>query len=139
MQEPGTVIAIRGKVTTQNTTLAQGDLVQVGDIITTTNRAFAIIQLKDGSKLTVRPNSKILVQTFYYNEAVADAAQIDLIEGGLRIVTGAIAKTDPENYKVKTPVALMGVRGTEFSIYLIGDEGIYTEEGSTLNYNIKWD
>jgi hypothetical protein len=33
-----------------------------------------------------------------------------------------MAKTHPENYKVRTPVALMGVRGTEFSIQLCGDQ-----------------
>ena len=32
------------------------------------------------------------------------------------------SKTNPENYKVRTPVALMGVRGTEFSIMLCGDQ-----------------
>jgi hypothetical protein len=32
-----------------------------------------------------------------------------------------MAKSNPENYKVRTPVALMGVRGTEFSEVLCGD------------------
>ncbi len=32
-----------------------------------------------------------------------------------------MAKNNPENYKVKTPVALMGVRGTEFAIQPCGD------------------
>ena len=50
-----------------------------------------------------------------------DEATLSLVEGGLRVITGAMAKNNPENYKVKTPVALMGVRGTEFSIFLCGD------------------
>ena len=51
-----------------------------------------------------------------------DEATLNLVSGGLRVITGAMAKTNPENYKVRTPVALMGVRGTEFSIQLCGDE-----------------
>ena len=48
-------------------------------------------------------------------------ATLNLVSGGLRVITGAMAKSNPENYKVRTPVALMGVRGTEFSVFLCGD------------------
>ncbi len=46
----------------------------------------------------------------------------DLVISITTPVSQAMAKTNPENYKVRTPVALMGVRGTEFSIMLCGDE-----------------
>ena len=57
-----------------------------------------------------------------------DAATLSLVSGGLRVITGAMAKTNPENYKVRTPVALMGVRGTEFAIMLCGDDICDEEE-----------
>jgi hypothetical protein len=45
-----------------------------------------------------------------------------------------MAKTHPENYKVRTPVALMGVRGTEFSVILCG-EGVCDETGEEFEFN----
>jgi hypothetical protein len=41
-----------------------------------------------------------------------------------------MAKNHPDHYKVKTPVALMGVRGTEFAVMLCGDR--LCEEGEIV-------
>ena len=75
-----------------------------------------------GAKVTVRPDSTLIIEQYLYAGGEDDEATLNLVSGGLRVITGAMAKSNPENYKVKTPVALMGVRGTEFSIMLCGDE-----------------
>ena len=81
-----------------------------------------MLQFVDGAKVTVRPNSAILIEDYVYNGNAQDTATLSLISGGLRVITGAISKSNPENYKVRTPVALMGVRGTEFAVMLCGDD-----------------
>jgi len=63
----------------------------------------------------------MLIEEYAYTGSDQDAARLSLVEGGLRVITGAMAKSHPDNYKVKTPVALMGVRGTEFAVMLCGD------------------
>jgi len=88
----------------------------------TSNRSFAVLQFTDGAKVTVRPDSTMIIEQYLYAGNDSDEATLNLVEGGLRVITGAMAKSNPENYKVRTPVALMGVRGTEFSIMLCGDE-----------------
>jgi hypothetical protein len=111
------VVAIRGTVlTTQE--LKQGDLVEVGQTVVTAQRAFVVLQFKDGARVTVRPNSTMIIEEYSYLEG-DDAVELNLVQGGMRVLTGAIAKSDPEAYKVRTPVALMGVRGTEFSVQLL--------------------
>jgi hypothetical protein len=40
---------------------------------------------------------------------------MNLIEGGFRTITGAIAKQNPGDYQVNTPVATIGVRGTDYA------------------------
>jgi hypothetical protein len=111
------VVAIRGTVlTTQE--LKQGDLVEVGQTVVTAQRAFVVLQFKDGARVTVRPNSTMIIEEYSYLEG-EDAVELNLVQGGMRVITGAIAKSDPEAYKVRTPVALMGVRGTEFSVQLL--------------------
>jgi hypothetical protein len=121
----GMIVASRGEVIAManggSRELKQGDFVYVNDEILTSGRSFAVLQFTDGAKVTVRPDSTLIIEQYLYAGNDEDAATLNLVEGGLRVITGAMAKTNPENYKVRTPVALMGVRGTEFSIYLCGD------------------
>jgi len=122
----GMVVASRGEVIALSNggsrELKQGDFIYVNDEILTSGRSFAVLQFTDGAKVTVRPDSTLIIEQYLYAGTDDDAATLNLVSGGLRVITGAMAKTNPENYKVKTPVALMGVRGTEFSIMLCGDE-----------------
>ena len=122
----GMVVASRGEVIALSNggsrELKQGDFIYVNDEIMTTNRSFVVLQFEDGAKVTVRPDSTLIIETYLYNGDANDEAELNLVSGGLRVITGAMAKSNPENYKVRTPVALMGVRGTEFSIMLCGDQ-----------------
>lgn len=122
----GMVVASRGEVIALSNggsrELKQGDFIFVNDEIMTSNRSFAVLQFTDGAKVTVRPDTTLIIEQYLYAGNDSDEATLNLVEGGLRVITGAMAKTNPENYKVRTPVALMGVRGTEFSIMLCGDE-----------------
>jgi len=125
-ESSGMVVASRGEVSAlangSSRELKQGDFVYVNDEILTGARSFAVLQFTDGAKVTIRPDSKMLIESYLYAGTDSDEATLNLVSGGLRVITGAMAKTNPENYKVRTPVALMGVRGTEFSIQLCGDQ-----------------
>ena len=122
----GMVVASRGEVIAMSNgvsrELKQGDFVFVEDEIMTSKRSFAVLQFVDGAKVTVRPDSVMIVETYLYNGDGEDATTLSLVSGGMRVITGAMAKSNPENYKVRTPVALMGVRGTEFSVMLCDDQ-----------------
>jgi hypothetical protein len=112
--EVAMVVALKGDVYANQIRVSQGSPIHEGDIIDTLDRSFAVIQFFDGSKVTVRPESQMIINSFK-----EDQVELDLVAGGLRIVTGAISKNNPDNYNVKTPVALMGVRGTEFSVQIV--------------------
>ena len=133
----GMVVASRGEVIALSNggsrELKQGDFIYVNDEIMTTNRSFVVLQFEDGAKVTVRPDSTLIIETYLYNGDAGDAAELNLVSGGLRVITGAMAKNNPENYKVRTPVALMGVRGTEFSVILCG-EGVCDETGAEFDF-----
>jgi hypothetical protein len=135
-ESSGMVVASRGEVSAiadgSSRELKQGDFIFVNDEIQTGARSFAVLQFTDGAKVTVRPDSKLVIETYLYTGDDSDEATLSLVSGGLRVITGAMAKTHPENYKVRTPVALMGVRGTEFSIQLCGDQ-VCAEDQVELN------
>lgn len=122
----GMVVASRGEVIAManggSRELKQGDFFYPKDEILTSDRSFAVLQFTDGSKVTVRPDSTLIIETYLYSGDPEDKTTLNLVEGGLRVITGAMAKSNPDNYRVKTPVAEMGVRGTEFSIMLCGDD-----------------
>ena len=126
LDSTATVVVSRGIVNAVSSgderVLGQGDVIYVSDKIVTGNKSFAVLQFIDGAKVTVRPNSAIVIEEYAYTGTENDAATLHLVEGGLRVITGAMAKNHPDNYKVKTPVALMGVRGTEFAVMLCGDK-----------------
>jgi hypothetical protein len=67
----------------------------------------------------MRPSSIIEVSKYNFAPIIAPKKEnfsVNLVQGGMRSVTGKIAKTNPENYKITSSVATMGVRGTDFSL-----------------------
>jgi hypothetical protein len=131
----GMVVASRGEVFALanggSRELKQGDFIYKNDEIITSSKSFAVLQFVDGAKVTVRPDSTLIIEQYLYAGNESDEATLNLVSGGLRVITGAMAKSNPENYKVRTPVALMGVRGTEFSVVLCGDQ-VCDEQGELI-------
>lgn len=116
----GVVVAFKGAVSASDPSgasreLRKEDIVRVGDTVHTGPGGYVVIEFVDGAKATVRPDSQLKIDRYAYGTS-DDGAVVNLIKGGLRAITGGIAKEQPESYKVKTNVATLGVRGTEFSL-----------------------
>lgn len=95
--------------------LSQNSTVEQGDILVSEKRTYARIKFNDNSEMTLRPNTQVKIEKFAYNETSPkdDSAVFDLVKGGLRAVTGQVGKRgDPDSYKMKTPTATIGIRGT---------------------------
>jgi hypothetical protein len=78
------------------------------------------IVFTDNSVLSLRENSIVQIDKYTYNKGAApgkDTFVANVAKGGFRTVTGAISKNNPGGYKATTPVAIIGVSGTRYSIY----------------------
>lgn len=77
----------------------------------------ATFTLKDGTVLTMSPNSSLLLSQFKY-DAMGQKGNfaLDLIQGSVRVVTGLLAKINPDQFKIFTPTSVVGVRGTDFIV-----------------------
>lgn len=122
----GIVVAFKGRVSAADASgasreLKKNDVVQVGDTVRTDPGAYVVIEFVDGAKATIRPKSELRIDQYAYKSG-NDGAVVNLIKGGLRAITGSIAQERPESYKVKTNVATLGVRGTEFSLYVCDED-----------------
>ncbi|MEO5671860.1 MAG: FecR family protein [Ramlibacter sp.] len=96
-------------------TLGKGLALREGDRLTTSDGASAVIKLEDGTRMTVRPNSELVLQQYQFRENAPDNSMLmQLVRGGFRAVTGLIAKNSPSAARVQTNTATIGIRGTDF-------------------------
>ncbi len=94
--------------------LAQGSQVYVGDEIRTGPGARLLIQFDDESKLTLGENARITINQFVY-EPTGDSSQaLEILVGVFRFISGQIGNESPLDVAFSTPVATIGLRGTEF-------------------------
>jgi hypothetical protein len=75
------------------------------------------VTFSDNSMLSAGPNS-VLVVDHYAFDSTTHAGKFDasLKKGSLAVVSGKIVKQSPGAMRVRTPAAIMGVRGTEFVV-----------------------
>ncbi|MCC7410604.1 MAG: FecR domain-containing protein [Gammaproteobacteria bacterium] len=118
----GRTVFAKGAVTAESRdgavqVIGKGSEVNAGDVVTTGARSFAVIELADGSRMALRPGTIFKVESFDADPG-KESAIMRLFKGGLRTVTGYISKRNPEAYKLRTAVATIGIRGTEFDARL---------------------
>lgn len=94
-----------------------GEAVRAGERIRTGKDGAASIVLKDGTVMVLGPNSTADLSQYQFDSTTQEGnLLVDLLQGSMRMVTGLLAKVNPERFKVKTPTAVVGVRGTDFIV-----------------------
>ncbi len=89
-----------------------------GDLLVTAKDSYAQVLMNDGTKMTLRPNSNLKIETYQFRQDApkADSAVFRLLKGGFRTVTGLIGKRgNPDAYKLRAATATIGIRGTDFT------------------------
>ncbi len=104
-------------------TLGKGLPLREGDRLTTSDGASAIIKLQDGTRMTVRPNTELVLEQYRFREnSDSNSMVMNLLRGGLRAVTGLISKGSPSAAKIQTSTATIGIRGTDFDARICAKE-----------------
>lgn len=91
--------------------------IRQADTLITGADGSAGVTFSDNSLLSTGPNSVLVVDRYSFN-TTTHAGQFDasLKKGTLAVVSGKMVKQSPGAMRVKTPAAIMGVRGTEFVV-----------------------
>lgn len=137
----GKIQYTRGAVTMQNMDgssarlVAKNEVVQRGEVLKTGPRSFTIVKLNDGTRMTIRPNSSFSVEQFNAKKDSTASAVLRLFRGGMRAITGFISKHNPKAYRVKTSIATIGIRGTEFDVRLCQDDCAEENKKHTMGHN----
>ncbi len=101
--------------------LAKNSAVYEGDLLVTGPKGFAVVVLVDKTRFTLRPETSFKIEEVK-NQDANQRVLSTLLKGGLKIVTGQIAKTQPESFKINTTLGSIGVRGTKFDVWLCLDD-----------------
>ena len=115
----GTIKVAKGNVVVdragQSMPGAVGTRLQVADTIRTGSDGSVGITMQDDSLLSAGPNSVLTLDRYAF-DTTTNKGQFDtsLRKGSLAVISGKIAKESPDAMTVRTPSAILGVRGTEF-------------------------
>lgn len=113
----GEVTLIRGPANVtqggRTTRLYPGASVIVGDHVRTGKRARLRLRMIDGAEIALGEHTEFIVREYELREN-AGRAVLELTKGFFRAVTGRITQQRDNSFRVKTPLAVIGVRGTDF-------------------------
>lgn len=91
--------------------------VQASDVVKTGADGSVGITMSDNSLLSAGPNSVLALDRYEF-DTTTNVGRFDtsLRRGTLAVVSGRIASQSPDAMTVRTPSAILGVRGTEFVV-----------------------
>lgn len=98
--------------------LAAADPIHEGDRLTTGADGFVHLRMVDGALLSLRSDSAITIAHYRYTPDQPDASRVNLTlhHGVVRSISGEIGARSREHFRLETPIAAIGIRGTDFSI-----------------------
>jgi len=111
----GEVVVIRADGT--RVTLEIGDPVFQGDVLETGADGAVGLVLADGTVFSMADDASMVLDEMVYNAGSQDGSlAVSVVKGVFTFVSGEIAKADPEAMSIQTPVATIGIRGTQGGI-----------------------
>lgn len=102
--------------------LKQGDVLRVGDVVQASATGEAVLRTDDAGIIAVRPNASFVMERFSAKRRADDQFGMRLFAGALRLITGWTGLRNKENYRVNTPTATIGIRGTDHEPYVMTPE-----------------
>lgn len=101
----------------------RGTAIHVGDRIETGAGGHVHLRFVDGARLSVRPASRLQVENYSRasDGSALTAIKFRLDEGVVRSITGAWGEAERDRFRLNTPVAAIGVKGTDFVVKSDGE------------------
>jgi hypothetical protein len=118
--EAGRVTALEGKADVHRSgapsavALKVGDAVQEGDVVRTKRLSTLEIRLRDGSVLKLSELTRLEITKYLLGEQPEGLLQST--RGQVRAIVAETFSKRKDSFRVKTPTAIVGVQGTDFSV-----------------------
>jgi len=113
-----------------------------GDTITVGKKSRLQLRFIDNQLVVLKENTVFRIDEYKFKDKndKNKSAALSLLKGGMRSVTGLIGKSARDKYKVRTPVATMGVRGTHYLLQICNSDcgdGVKGLVGTVLEGEIE--
>jgi hypothetical protein len=100
---------------------AAGTAVFENDVVKTGADGSVGITFSDNTVISAGPNTELALDEYSYNPSTLEGTMLaDLLAGTVAIDSGDMVRGSSEAMKVKTPSAILGVRGTKFLVRVGG-------------------
>jgi hypothetical protein len=98
--------------------LQSGNRLADGTSLQTGPKGHAYIRMTDGGFFILRPNSKAKIVNYIADLSMPSNSKLrlDLESGHVRAISGEAAHRAPDSFRLNTPIAAIGVRGTDFTV-----------------------
>lgn len=104
-----------------------GQVLKQKDYVKTEADGKVVLELSDKSSVSLKRNTEIMIEELAWNSN-ARKAGINMTSGQLKTIIKKV--NTPSDFKVKTPTAVCGARGTVFYVIVFENgTGVYVEEG----------
>lgn len=120
----GEVVFVAGTVVRRNASgidvgLAKGSELREGDRIEARGDGYVYVRMADGGLLVVRPLSELRIDRWHFDPTRPAQTEIryTLNSGVARYVSGEGSKAAKDKFRFNTPLAAIGVRGTDFTVF----------------------
>jgi hypothetical protein len=127
------VIGIAKVIGADGTTRAvdRGTSIRVGDRIETQAGGHVHLRFVDGGRLSIRPASALQIEDYSHStqQPSLGAIKFRLDEGVVRSITGSWGEAARDRFRLNTPIAAIGIKGTDFVVKTEGDKtsaSVYT-------------
>ena len=109
--QPDAVVVVAGK----STAAQPGMALQAGYVLKTGRQGSMGVTFRDNTVMSLGPDTELVVDEYLYAPAKGDLKLgATLTRGTLQYISGIIARLKPDAVTVKTPVGIIGVRGTRY-------------------------
>lgn len=98
--------------------LKRGMSVHVGDRVETSANGHVHLKFIDNAALSVRPDSMLEIQAYQFdaNRPELSEVRLQVDQGVARSISGRATEVDKNRFRLNTPLAAIGVRGTDFIV-----------------------
>ena len=123
----GEAILVSGDVWAESASgkaaLKSGDRLLMDTVLQTAESGVVYIRMVDGGFFILRPGSRARIVSYVADLSTPGNSRLrlDLEHGHARAISGEAARRSPESFRLNTPVAAIGVRGTDFSVSTTAD------------------
>lgn len=117
--EAGKIIFVAGASRIADQPAALDGAVNEGELLTTGSDGYLYIKTIDNGLFILRPNTRARIAAYHVDAAnpANTRIKLELISGVARSQSGQAVKLARQNFRFNTPVAAIGVRGTDFTVF----------------------